>query len=207
MPVTSDFATLTLIGFAILSGAMSPGASFLLAARTAVSCSFSAAAAGAVGLASGAAIFAGVALSGLHAVLLYLPGLYLTLKIAGGLYLLWVAIKILRRSAGATVSGEQNIHHSIGRAFLSGLLTQLSNPATALVFASLFSSVLSSASAPRMSVTLPAMAFIIDVLWYLLVAALLSARRPRHAYLRYRPLIDRCSAGLLAFTGLKLLFR
>ena len=205
--MTSDFATLTLIGFAILSGAMSPGASFLLAARTAVSCSFSAAAAVAVGLASGAAIFAGVALSGLHAVLLCIPGLYLTLKIAGGLYLLWVAIKIVRRSAGATVSGGQNIHHSPGRAFLSGLLTQLSNPATALVFASLFSSVLSSASAPRMSVTLPAMAFIIDVSWYLLVAALLSARSPRHAYLRYRPLIDRCSAGLLAFTGLKLLFR
>lgn len=83
------------IGCAILLGAMSPGASFLLATRTALSSTRKASFAVSLGLGSGAMIFAIVALLGLQSIFLVVPWLHDVLKIIGGVYLLWVAFKML----------------------------------------------------------------------------------------------------------------
>jgi threonine/homoserine/homoserine lactone efflux protein len=62
--MTNDLIALSAIGVAILFGAMSPGVSFLLVARTAMSSSRRAALSVAVGMGFGALIFAVIALAG-----------------------------------------------------------------------------------------------------------------------------------------------
>ncbi|CAM7900564.1 threonine/homoserine/homoserine lactone efflux protein [Lelliottia sp. 489] len=203
----NELIALSAIGVAILFGAMSPGVSFLLVARTAMSSSRRVALSVAAGLGFGALIFAVIALAGLHTLLTLVPSLYTALKVAGGCYLLWLALKILRRPSNRVIDSAAIDEVSASKAFLTGVLTQISNPHTALVFASIFSAALSKNIQPAMYIILPLMAFVIDVLWYAIVACLLSSDGPRLAYIKYRKFIDKLSGGVMAFLGLRLLLK
>ncbi|MCD4562344.1 LysE family translocator [Lelliottia nimipressuralis] len=203
----NELIALSAIGVAILFGAMSPGVSFLLVARTAMSSSRRVALSVAAGLGFGALIFSVIALAGLHTLLTLVPSLYTGLKVAGGCYLLWLALKILRRPSNRVIDSTAIDEVSVSKAFLTGVLTQISNPHTALVFASIFSAALSKNIQPAMYIILPLMAFVIDVLWYAIVACLLSSDGPRLAYIKYRKFIDKLSGGVMAFLGLRLLLK
>ncbi|POU01945.1 threonine transporter [Escherichia sp. ESNIH1] len=205
--MASDLIALSAIGIAILFGAMSPGVSFLLVARTAMSSSRRAALAVAAGMGFGALIFAAIALAGLHTLLTLIPSLYTGLKVAGGCYLLWLALKMFRRPANRFNDSAATEDVSFSKAFLTGVLTQISNPHTALVFASIFSAALSKNIQPAMYIVLPSMAFVIDVLWYAVVACLLSTDGPRLAYIKYRKFLDKLSGGVMAFLGIRLLLK
>ena len=205
--MTSDVIALSAIGVAILFGAMSPGVSFLLVARTAMSSSRRAALAVATGMGFGAFVFAAIALAGLHTLLTLIPSLYTGLKVAGGCYLLWLALKMFRRPSNRFNDFTDAAEVSASKAFMTGVFTQISNPHTALVFASIFSAALSKNIQPVMYIILPTMAFVIDVLWYAVVACLLSTHGPRQAYIKYRKLIDKLSGGIMALLGIRLLLK
>lgn len=205
--MTSDVIALSAIGVAILFGAMSPGVSFLLVARTAMSSSRRAALAVAAGMGFGAFVFAAIALAGLHTLLTLIPSLYTGLKLAGGCYLLWLALKMFRRPSNLFNDLTKTEEVSVSKAFITGVFTQISNPHTALVFASIFSAALSKNIQPVMYIILPTMAFVIDVLWYAVVACLLSTHGPRQAYIKYRKLIDKLSGGIMALLGIRLLLK
>ena len=72
---------------AVLIGAISPGPSFVLVARTAIAVSRLDGVAAALGMGLGASTFAAGALLGLHAVLTNVPSVYAGFKIIGALYL------------------------------------------------------------------------------------------------------------------------
>jgi len=80
---------------ALLLGAMSPGPSFVIVVRNAIGLSRRDGLATALGMGMGGVLFACVALVGLYQVLAAVTWLYIGLKIAGGLYLLY------RAAAGA----------------------------------------------------------------------------------------------------------
>ncbi|HBT4644059.1 TPA: LysE family translocator [Klebsiella aerogenes] len=205
--MSNDLIALSAIGVAILFGAMSPGVSFLLVARTAMSSSRRAAFSVAAGMGFGALIFAVIALAGLHTLLTLVPSLYTTLKIVGGCYLLWLSLKIFRRPSNKFIDSTVTQEVSSSNAFLTGVFTQISNPHTALVFASIFSAALSKNIQPAMYIILPLMAFTIDVLWYAVVACALSTNGPRQAYIKYRNFIDKLSGGVMALLGIRLLLK
>ncbi|WP_081798388.1 LysE family translocator [Pectobacterium parmentieri] len=96
---------------------------------------------------------------------------------------------------------------SASKVFLTGVFTQISNPHTALVFASIFSAALSKNVHPAMYIILPSMAFAIDVLWYAVVACVLSTDGPHQAYIKYRKFIDKFSGGVMVFLGIRLLLK
>lgn len=205
--MTSDVIALSAIGVAILFGAMSPGVSFLLVARTAMSGSRRAALSVAAGMGFGAFVFAVIALAGLHTLLTLVPSLYMGLKVAGGCYLLWLALKMFRRPSNRFNDSGGSEEVSASKAFMTGVFTQISNPHTALVFASIFSAALSKNIQPVVYIILPTMAFVIDVLWYAVVACLLSTDGPRQAYIKYRKILDKLSGGVMAFLGVRLLLK
>lgn len=205
--MTSDLIAVSAIGVAILFGAMSPGVSFLLVARMAMSSSRRAALSVAAGMGFGASVFAAIALAGLHTLLTLVPSLYTGLKVAGGCYLLWLALKMFRRPSNRFNDSAGTEEVSVSKAFMTGVFTQISNPHTALVFASIFSAALSKNIQPVVYIILPTMAFVIDVLWYAVVACLLSTDGPRQAYIKYRKFIDKLSGGVMAFLGIRLLLK
>jgi threonine/homoserine/homoserine lactone efflux protein len=196
------------ISGALALGAMSPGPSFVMVARTAVARSRADGLAAAFGMGAGGVLFAVAALLGLQALLTAVPWLYRGLRIAGGLYLIYLGY---RSWAGATLPLQfgtpgQSTHGSArGRAFFLGFSTQISNPKTAVVYASIFATFLPAHVPPVVAAALPLFVFCIETGWYAVVALGLSAPAPRSAYLQWKVWIDRASGSVLALLGLRLI--
>ncbi|MCR9001865.1 LysE family translocator [Rahnella perminowiae] len=84
------------IATALAAGAVSPGPSFVMVARTSASTGRLNGLLAALGMGFGGLIFATASLLGLHGVLLAVPSLYLLLKVGGGLYLAYLGFRIWR---------------------------------------------------------------------------------------------------------------
>ena len=192
---------------ALALGAISPGPSFVMVARTAVASSRVNALFAALGMGCGGIIFATAALLGLQALLSAVPWLYLTIKILGGAYLALLGYKIWRGAKQPLVTEADNtgVTTKISRSFLLGLATQLSNPKTAVVYTSVFAALLPPDIPLRIVLILPAVVFCVEAGWYSIVALALSSTKPRAAYLRYKTAIDRATGGVMAFLGIKLI--
>jgi threonine/homoserine/homoserine lactone efflux protein len=186
---------------------MSPGPSFVLVARTAIAKSRSDGLAAALGMGIGGVIFAFLVVLGLHAALSTVPELYLLLKVAGGIYLLYLGLRIWRGAKEPLAIAEPAapMKSSLGNSFLVALGTQLSNPKTAVFYGSIFAALLPQALPLLVAVVvLPALVFVVEAGWYAIVALALSSASPRAAYLRAKTMVDRTAASVLGVLGLKL---
>ncbi len=193
---------------ALLLGAISPGPSFILVARTSLAVSRRDALYMAVGMGVGGVLFTLLVLAGLQAVLDSAPWLYLFLKITGGLYLVYLGVSIwqsTRRGLPTTAVVVGN-SRSAWRSFLLALLTQISNPKAVVIYGSIFAALLPPDLPPGTMIALPFLVFVVETGWYTVVALSLSAQRPANAYLRARGIIDRLVSTVMAGLGLKLLF-
>ena len=205
--------TIPLLGIAgaMTVGAMSPGPSFVMVARTAVT-SRSDGLAAALGMGAGGLVFAIAALAGLQAAFLAVPALYLAIKGFGGAYLVYLGIRIWR-GARQPLAMTQDAEGASprqqgrsGRTFLLGLATQVSNPKTAVVYASIFAAFLPREVPLVLALAVPVVIFCIETGWYTVVALALSSAAPRSAYLRYKVWIDRAAGGVMGLLGLRLVW-
>jgi threonine/homoserine/homoserine lactone efflux protein len=202
-----EISALIGIAVALAIGAMSPGPSFVMVARTAASSNRLNGLSAALGMGMGGLLFAIISLLGLQSLLLAVPTLYIVLKVAGGLYLAYLGVKIWRganHSLSTKSDGQQQAGSSLLRHFTLGFATQLSNPKTAIVYASVFAAFLPSEQSFQFSASVIALVFIVEAGWYSLVALLLSTEAPRKSYLRYKSWVDRAAGGVMIALGLKL---
>lgn len=188
-------------------GAISPGPTFIYVAKNSIAISRKHGLFTALGTGTGAAIFGLLAVMGLQAILLAVPSAYLALKICGGLYLLWLAFKIIKHAKEPMASAETSVQPmSYKQAYRLGLITQMSNPKIAIILASVFTALLPKDIPTYFYVVLPVLCFFIDAGWYSLVAVALSAEGPRKVYLKFKALFDRIAGGVMTLLGLKLIF-
>ncbi|MDE1145471.1 MAG: LysE family transporter [Azospirillaceae bacterium] len=195
---------------ALLLGAMSPGPSFVLVTRTAVTQSRRNGLAAAIGMGVGGLFFGTLALLGLTALLAQVAWLNMALRLAGGLYLLYLAFRIWR-GAGAPLTmmagaAADEPASSLGRAFAVALATQLSNPKTAVAYASIFAALLpASAPSAQLLLVLPPLIFLIEAGWYTVVALAFSLEGPRRAYIKAKRGIDQVTGAVMGALGLRLM--
>jgi threonine/homoserine/homoserine lactone efflux protein len=202
----SSVALAGIIG-ALLIGAISPGPSFVLVARTAIAASRRDGLAAAVGMGVGGVILGSLALLGLRTLLAQAAWLYLGLKAIGGLYLIYLGLR-LWRGAGEPIAGADEGEPAAarpGKSFGLGLATQLSNPKTAVVYASIFAALLPAQPPGWMWAALPPLIFVVEAGWYAVVALLFSSARPRAAYLRSKRWVDRLAGSVLGVLGVRLI--
>jgi threonine/homoserine/homoserine lactone efflux protein len=203
-PSTAIAAILT----ALLIGAMSPGPSFVIVARNSIGLSRRDGLATALGMGIGGVFFSGIALLGLYTLLAAVTWLYVSLKVAGGLYLIYLASKIWRgaRTPLAFNQGPANAGANPRKSFWIGLSTQLSNPKTAIYYGSIFAALLPQHPPLWCYFALPPAIFAIEAGWYTVVALCFSSKRPRELYLRAKTWVDRIAAGAITALGLRLIF-
>lgn len=193
---------------ALAVGVISPGPSFVMVAKEAVSVSRANGVAAALGMGLGGTVFALAALGGLQAVLLAVPVLYSTLKVLGGLYLCYLGYRIYagaRQPLSTTDDGGSNAARSVSTSLWFGLTTQLSNPKTAVVYASVFAAFLPNHLSVHLALALVAVVFVLETSWYAIVATVLSTAAPRRAYVGCKTFIDRAAGIVLLGMGLKLI--
>jgi threonine/homoserine/homoserine lactone efflux protein len=150
---------------------------------------------------------------GLIALLASVEWLYTLLKIAGALYLFYLAI-MMWRGAKRPLAMQGDVADKIAeprpaslrRSFAVGLMTQLSNPKTAIVYGGIFAALLPPSSSAWMVLILPPLIFAIEAGWYSVVALLFSADRPRRAYLGSKGWVDRAAGTVMGLLGAKPVF-
>ncbi|NLS18483.1 LysE family translocator [Rhizobium sp. P40RR-XXII] len=202
----SSMAVFLSVIAAVFIGAVSPGPSFVLVSRIAVSRSRKAGLAAALGMGMGSVIFATLALFGLSALLMKVEWLYLALKVAGGLYLIYVGIRIWRGAADDLPIDSPATPKAAGatRNFLFALGTQLSNPKTAIFYGSIFAALLPAAPAPWLLAAVPPAVFLVEAGWYTVVTIAFSSNRPRAMYLGAKLWIDRVAGVVMGALGARL---
>ena len=195
------------IAVALMLGAISPGPTFIYVAKNSIAISRKHGLFTALGTGTGAAIFGLLAVMGLQAILLAVPSAYLALKICGGLYLLYLAYKIIKHAKEPMEQADGITQvMSYKQAYHLGLITQMSNPKIAIILASIFTALLPKEIPSYFYVVLPMLCFFIDAGWYSLVAVALSAEKPRRVYLKFKKVFDRVAGGVMTLLGLKLIF-
>ncbi len=202
-----SFLILCSIAFALVLGAVSPGPAFIYVAKNSIAVSRKHGLFTALGTGTGAALFGLLAVLGLQAILLAVPSAYLILKICGGIYLLWLAYKIIRHAKEPiSMDNDASTRISFPQAYRSGLVVQLSNPKIAIILASVFTALLPKEIPTYYYFVLPILCFFIDAGWYSLVAMALSAEKPRKVYLKFKKVFDRIAGGVMTILGIKLIF-
>src|SRR6185503_18291200 len=114
---------------ALCVGVVSPGPSFIMIARTAAAGSRADGLAAALGMGAGGFCFGLLALAGLQGLLAAVPALYLALKVAGGLYLAYMGLRMWL-SARQPLRLDLQRPVRARRSFALGFVTQVSNPKT-----------------------------------------------------------------------------
>ena len=206
----NEWLSLLGIASALAVGAVGAGPGFVVVARTAFSAGRAQGVATAFGIALAGAIFAMVALLGLHSVLLAVPKLFIGLKLFGGAYLLYLGVRIIRGATQPlTVDASNRANASRSRSLLnngrSGFITQIVNPKTAIVYASVFAAFLPAHTSGLFNLATVCVVFMIELIWYVVVSLLLSTSVPRAAYLHHKKWLDRIAGGVMAALGGKLL--
>lgn len=197
--------TIISIGLLQMLAVISPGPYFLITARMAVAKSRMDGVKVALGLGAGTVIWSAAALLGLNVLFHAFPPLFLAMKIAGALFLLWIAYQIFRHAAAALELGAGQGSPRFGP-FMQGFFTQISNPKVVVFFGSIFVAMLPPTTPPWMMVALVAMVSFNEVLWYSLVALFFGSGPVRAFYLRAKAWIDRVTGLFLGALGARLLW-
>ncbi|QBF32185.1 LysE family translocator [Thalassococcus sp. S3] len=185
----------------LIAALASPGAALLYAMKTTVASGRAAGIATGIGLGTAAACWTLAALLGLESLFRLFPWTYTLLKIGGALYLIWLAIQTWRHAR--TALGESPTPH--GRAVLSGLLVNFGNPKSVLFAAAVIVVVFPQGlTGPEIGLIV-ANHWVLEILFYTLIALLLGAPAARRRYLGLKPVLDRIAATLLGALGLRLL--
>lgn len=164
-----------LLVFAIHAVALiSPGPDFAVVTRLSIVSGRPAGLWAAAGVAASIGIYVLICLLGLSLVIVTLPGLSRLLAVAGALYLGWLGIQCLR-SRGELPATQPAA--PVGRAFVTGLLTNLLNPKAMFYFGSILSQILGQGLSASEGVLLWGVLVLESMLWFALVAALFSSRK------------------------------
>jgi amino acid exporter len=125
---------------ACLLGLASPGPNVLAVLGTAMSEGRHAGIALAIGIATGSVLWALLTAAGLSALLATYATALTVIKIAGGLYLLWLAFKAFRAAASAhAIATTVNRQKSPRAYLLHGLAIQMTNPKAVLAWIAIMS--------------------------------------------------------------------
>lgn len=191
-----------------LLAVISPGQSFLFIARTAMMDGRLPALIATLGMGLGSCVWAVAAMLGMAIILQQAAWAYALLKIAGGLYLLYLGVMVWRNAPETIEIGAGDTQHShshMSTALRRGVLIQITNPKVVVFFGSIFFALLPAGAPLWVMISAIVIVFVNEIAWYTIVSLLFSARQPRDAYLRFKPSLDRVMASVLGMLGLKLI--
>ena len=194
-----------LLGLAVvhLLAVASPGPSTVLVVKTAA-VSRRGGLISAFAMMLGAVAWAAAALWGLQALFAHFSWLYRVFQVAGGLFLVWLAVMMWRHARDPLPEFDGAGAGSDGQMFTRALLLQLSNPKIMVFFGSIFLSILPQDLPGWMQAAVLAIVAVDEFTWFALLALMFSGTTARAFYRRAKFWLDRTMGGALALLGLRL---
>ena len=164
-----------------LAGAASPGPSVVLLIRTVTSTGVLAGIMFGISHGLGILIYAGLVSLGLVSLLLLSPWLFLSIQITGIGFLIWIGVNMITAGirTGWAIPDQQTSGENIPAALYplpywtharDGFLIAFLNPKIAVFFTAIFSQFLTVGQPIMIRMQMAATAWIVDTLWYILLA-------------------------------------
>jgi threonine efflux protein len=182
---------------------VTPGANVLLISQLAASGHTRAALYAGLGVCTVTLIWATLAILGLSAVFAAVPQLRIAVQIAGGAYLIYVAIRLWR--SGQSESGKGARTLAAWPAYRLGFLTNITNPKSALFFGSVFATALPHEPSATVLIVATALVVFNALLWHAFLALAFSHPRVQAGYAKQRQLLNRIAATIVGALGSRLL--
>lgn len=182
---------------------VTPGPNFFNTAQLAASCSRRHGVVASAGVATGTIIWGLAGGLGIKSLFTAAPMLYLAFKIIGGCYLIYLGLKLFKRSApstGQTVLPDEP-RRSLFSAWRFGLLGNLSNPKAALFVATAFASTMPPSPSPALLTLAVITMATLSFSWYCSVALVFSSEHMVNLYSRSRRWLDRFAGSCYLLFG------
>ena len=162
----------------------------------------------ALGVASGSFCWAMLTVIGLSALLTSYAHALTAIKIAGGLYLLWLAFKSFRAAASRhDIEARMLDGESLSKRgyYLRGLTIQMTNPKAALAWIAIISLGMQAGAPSWVAVSIVAGTTVLSVVIHCVYAIAFSTKPMVRLYGKARRWIQVTLGAFFAFAGLKLL--
>ncbi|MFV0384496.1 LysE family translocator [Paracoccus sp. (in: a-proteobacteria)] len=156
------------------------------------------------GLAIGASLWNIFALTGLTVMFRIAPWTYLLLRLLGGAYLLWLAVRMWRGAAQPLPDPAETRR---GLGFAGGLMLNLSNPKPALFYSAVLITIFPATLTLPDKLAIYATGLSVELSFYTALANLMALPLLRRRYYAAKFWIDRGAATLLGALGLSLILR
>jgi threonine efflux protein len=161
-----------------------------------------------LGVVAATLTWSATAAAGLGTLLAAKPWLALAIQFAGGAYLAWLGLKMLRsawRGAGPDLSGAETRRVPPLEALRAGYITNISNPKVVAYYASLFGVMIPVGAPAPLFAGAVATAVIVSVVWWLAVALFFGLPPIRLLFEKGRRVIDALTGGALVLFGIRLM--
>ena len=189
-----------------LLAVISPGPAFVMVSQTSVRHGARSGIAAVFGIIVSVWIWCAVVLSGLTILFQIAPWLYGAMKLAGGAYLIYLGLNLLRARADVSASaplGETEL--SARKGTMKGLLVCLTNPKAVVYFSSIFTLFVKPGSPIWLQAAAVGIATFDTLVWYGLVGVLFSHSAVRRVYGRVRHWIERAAGAVMVAFGARLI--
>jgi threonine/homoserine/homoserine lactone efflux protein len=189
-----------------LAVTISPGPNFAVVSRLAVSGSRRAAYGASVGIGLASIIYASLSMAGLAVLLKEIGWLARTVQICGGCYLIYLGVSAWIGAGAMSISNGSAAMRDGWYGLRTGIVVDLSNPKSISFFIGLYAVAVPPETALWAKVTIIAGCFVIETLWYGLVAAMLSTPAALAIYKRLGKSIERTIGVFLAGFGIRMIY-
>ena len=186
----------------LLAAIAAPGPALLYLTRTSMVHGRQAGVSVALGLAVMAAMWTLAALLGLQVLFDLFPWAQLAMKLAGGAYLVWIAIQTWRAADHPIGQGPSVPAH---RHFFGGVLVNLSNPKSILFAGAVIVAIFPPALTIAEKAVILANHLTVELIVQPTLAVLLSTAAVRSRYLGSKSTLDRIAGTIMGGLGLRLL--
>jgi threonine/homoserine/homoserine lactone efflux protein len=199
----------SILAFSALSAVLViiPGPAVMLVLKSAVARGRHPALLTALGVLTADLVWAGASIAGLTALLVSSQLAFDVVRYLGAAYLIYLGVKLLVTRATATASGHGAVPSSIGsrrRAFREGLISDLSNPKTVIVYTSVIPQFLDHGARPADTLILGTLFAVIGFLSLASYALVFSAASKMLRNARVTRTILRAGGAILTAFGVGL---
>lgn len=189
-------------------GLMSPGPNILAVMGTSMSINRKSGMALAMGVATGSFCWAAITASGLSALIVAYGSALLVIKIAGGLYLLWLAYKSFRSAissqdmeAKAVIGDDQRLR----RYFSRGFIVQMTNPKAAFSWIAIIALGMGTGAPVWVAAAIVIGTTVLSIAMHAIYAVAFSTAPMIQVYAKGRRWIQTAMGAFFTVAGLKLL--
>ncbi|MGQ3380885.1 LysE family translocator [Priestia endophytica] len=164
----------------------------------------------ALGIASALFVHVTYTILGFTYIIEKFPSIFIVIKLAGSLYLLWLGFHAIRSVKQDKEENEMglkvNTDKGVKQGFREGFICNVLNPKAALFFLSIFSQFISSDTASWIRWIYGTEIILAVALWFTFVSSVISYKKFRSFYERYNHWFDRCLGAILIYFAIFIVY-